>query len=640
MPLLTRARLRAGATLLLAATVAALGLPGGALAATPDGTRDGELVADGAWCWFQDPRAVHYVGTHDRTYIGFVTSAGDVRVVSQDAGTAELHATTLHAALQTDDHAAPGLLVEPDGRIAVFYSKHTGDQLLMRVSTRPEDVTSFGPERALVTTASYAGLTYGNPIYLSAEHRTYLFFRGSDSRPNVMWSDDDLQTWTTPRTVVIPPGLYASARPYVKYASNGVDTIFLALTDGHPRNEPTDSVYAMTLKGGVFRTLDGTAVGSLDGSNDVSRIPVVLSSLPKVYDGSSATGKAWLWSAALDSQGLPAIAFSSFPTEDDHRYWYGRWNGTSWDLDQFTDGGGSIASDGDEPDYSGGIELDHNDPSTLYTSREIKGQWEVQRWVRDSDGTFEAPVDITSGSTQKNVRPVVPWGPPGEIDVLWMRGRYDSWYDGYATQLRELTHGRAPTTVRVSQSSPSTTATRSVTIAGRVVQGVGGAAVAARPLQLWARPTGGTDALVTTKTTDATGFVTFSVKQAVATSYTVRFAGDGTWGSAASSPAKVLMGLPSATGAGLSRPRLAPGQLVTVSVAMGSTRGPLVHASVQLWRRVGTGPWALLSSSTTDLKGHHAFGVRPTRTVTYQARFPGTTSTAPSESHAVTALVG
>lgn len=32
-------------------------------------SRDHELVADGAWCWFQDPRAVHYVGTRDRTYI-------------------------------------------------------------------------------------------------------------------------------------------------------------------------------------------------------------------------------------------------------------------------------------------------------------------------------------------------------------------------------------------------------------------------------------------------------------------------------------------------------------------------------------------------------------------------------------------
>jgi hypothetical protein len=29
---------------------------------------------------------VHYVGAHDRTYIGYVTSAGDIDVVSQMPG--------------------------------------------------------------------------------------------------------------------------------------------------------------------------------------------------------------------------------------------------------------------------------------------------------------------------------------------------------------------------------------------------------------------------------------------------------------------------------------------------------------------------------------------------------------------------
>src|SRR5437870_2023691 len=94
------------------------GLLGGMFLAAPTGaetvTRNGELVADGAWCWFQDPRAVHYVGAHDRTYIGYVTSTGDIDVVSQDAGTARLTHTTLHAGLQVDDHAAPGLAVLPD----------------------------------------------------------------------------------------------------------------------------------------------------------------------------------------------------------------------------------------------------------------------------------------------------------------------------------------------------------------------------------------------------------------------------------------------------------------------------------------------------------------------------------------------
>jgi hypothetical protein len=42
-----------------------------------------------------------------------VTSTGDIDVVSQDAGTALLTHSTLHARLQADDHAAPGLAVLP-----------------------------------------------------------------------------------------------------------------------------------------------------------------------------------------------------------------------------------------------------------------------------------------------------------------------------------------------------------------------------------------------------------------------------------------------------------------------------------------------------------------------------------------------
>src|SRR5664279_6201457 len=128
----------AASRLIMAVAVAAVvgvAVAGGPMAVSPAGAstgavRNGELVADGAWCWFQDPRAVHHVGIYNRTYIGYVTSVGDIDVVSQDAGTAALAHSTLHVALQADDHDAPGLVALPDGRIAVFYSRHAGTQLL------------------------------------------------------------------------------------------------------------------------------------------------------------------------------------------------------------------------------------------------------------------------------------------------------------------------------------------------------------------------------------------------------------------------------------------------------------------------------------------------------------------------------
>src|SRR5680860_677928 len=41
---------------------------------------------DGGWSWFQDPRAVTYTGDQTRTYVGWVTPAGDVTVGSYDHG--------------------------------------------------------------------------------------------------------------------------------------------------------------------------------------------------------------------------------------------------------------------------------------------------------------------------------------------------------------------------------------------------------------------------------------------------------------------------------------------------------------------------------------------------------------------------
>ncbi len=190
--------------------------PGTASAAAAPAPRNGELVADGAWCWFQDPRAVHYVGAHDRTYVGYVTSTGDIDVVSLDNGTAALTHTTLHPKFQADDHAAPGLEVLPGGRIAVFYSKHGGAQMYYRISVHPEDISTFGPEKTVDGRNSPGGkgFTYANPIYLPAEHRTYLFFRSGDNRPAVMWSNDnDLAHWSNAQDIAVPDGAGSFARP-------------------------------------------------------------------------------------------------------------------------------------------------------------------------------------------------------------------------------------------------------------------------------------------------------------------------------------------------------------------------------------------------------------------------------------------
>lgn len=593
----------------------------------------GTLVGDGAWCWFQDPRAVHLVGRHDRTYVGYVTSGGNVEVVSQDAGTGALVHTVLHADFQRDDHAAPALEVLPTKQIAVFYSKHTGRDMYYRISRRPEDVSSFGPEhRVGVNTAGSAGYTYANPIYLSAEKRTYLFFRAANSKPAVTWSDDNLKTWARPQTLVTG----GSVRPYAKFATNGVDKIVMVFDEGHPRNVPTNSVYALSYHGGILSTMDGTAVASMGGHRHgvlVPAPPVRAQAVQPLYDGHGAEGRAWVQDIALDPHGNPVVLFGSYPGSRglQHHYHYARWTGNSWVQNDFTEAGGTIDASGDEPDYSGGMSLDPNDVSTVYTSRQVGAAWELQRWhTNDGGKTFGTPVDITTNSNVKNVRPVVPHGPPGDIKVLWMAGTYGNWKGQYDTQLRELSTGPLPVTLRAEATNPHLLAGHSTFVAARAISGFGGRPRAGVQVELWGHSAGHSDRYISAAETDANGLVRFSVTPSRTTSYDVRTYG----GTARSASTVVDLVRPTGARIGVRHKSIKRGGSVLVSIRLqtAGTHRSIGGARVQLWQRVRGGKWQFRGTVRTNFAGLAQIKMRPDRTVTYRARYPGNSRYAAAQS--------
>jgi hypothetical protein len=154
------------------------------------------LSADGAWCWFSDPRAVYYEGKYKRTYVGWMDNAGDVLIGYYDHKTGEIKSTVLKEKYQQDDHDNPALLFAPDGRLMVFFTKHGGPQptLLYRMKN-PEDISEWSSqELQLNDMEKYKGMnntnTYVNPVMLSGENkRIYIFWRGVDSKPNYSFSN-------------------------------------------------------------------------------------------------------------------------------------------------------------------------------------------------------------------------------------------------------------------------------------------------------------------------------------------------------------------------------------------------------------------------------------------------------------------
>lgn len=403
---------------------------------------------DGAWCWFQDPRAVYVEGQRKRTYAGWMTSNGKLQIGAYDHDTGHIEVVTLKEKWGIDDHNSNSFLVLPDKRIMVFYARHNETGLFSQTTLMPEDISKWDDE---ITVANTPHITYSNPVYLSEEGLFYVFWRGESWKPTFSTSTNG-KTWTPPQILVQDNHREnRSIRPYLKVVSDGKSEIHFAFTDGHPSNEPENSIYYMKYKKGEFFKADGKRIGSMDN------LPIQHSHSDIVYNGRINKVRAWVWDIALDKKGSPVIAYTRFPRETDHRYHYAYWNGDAWFDTEIAPGGKwfpqtPMFSSETEPYYSGGIAIDHSDPSVLYVSRQINQTFEIEKWATDNQGKNWSVTAITSNSARNNVRPAVPRGYEGKNGhVLWMQGDYVH-YTNYHTGIQLL----APLLVdRAQQIAPA-----------------------------------------------------------------------------------------------------------------------------------------------------------------------------------------
>lgn len=389
---------------------------------------DHYVARDGAWCWFADPRAI-WVG--DKVLAGAVSGEGDIRVHLYDPKTKKSSTAILAGKFEKDDHDNPSFLRLKDGRVMAFFSKHTGKDLFASTSDpssgfakwtepvkiSPNDPDYQGPKGAL------NAYTYPNPQMLSQERsRIYLFWRGMNWKPTFSTSDDQGKTWSKGRILISPKDEAPGNRPYLKAAGDGKSTIHLAFTDGHPRNEPSNSIFYLQIRSGEFRKAAGERIGSL------AEAPLEPSKAEVVYDGKANGARAWIWDVAHDAKGRPHITYSRLPAEDRHEYRYAWWNGERWVDQAITPAGKWFPQTPDgqkerEPHYSGGVVLDPKDPRIVYLSRPVGSRFEIERWFTEDGGKTWSHVSITGESKHDSVRPFVIRGsrPKGTgPNALWM----------------------------------------------------------------------------------------------------------------------------------------------------------------------------------------------------------------------------
>lgn len=393
------------------------------------------ITNDGAWCWFSDPRAIY---VNNKMIGGFVDKEGSIWAFSYDPATQDREQYKLYDKLNYDDHANPSVMELPDHRIVIFFSAHGGTKnspIYYAITEKPADISSWSEVQTInPKMEGKLGVCYSNPAMLSDENnRTYLFFRGRNFKPTFV-STDDFKEWSEPQTIVVnDPGYGQAGRPYMKVTTNHKNKIFFAFTDAHPRDRATNSIYFMMYKDGKLCGADGRVIS--EGMQQA--VSPHMTDL--VYDATKTFDKAWIWDVAFDKDENPVLVYARFSEIDgEHSYWYARWTGKEWENILITKAGpwfqrndynskGKIER---ENNYSGGVYLDHKNPTIVYTSRPVNNVFEIEKWTLTGKGKNKwQTVAVTKESERDNVRPfVVRNYSEGQPNVLWM---YNYKYPGF-----------------------------------------------------------------------------------------------------------------------------------------------------------------------------------------------------------------
>lgn len=420
------------------------------------------LATDGAWTWYNDPRALFQNG---KLYFGYVRAGGSKSALSMfDLSTGFTSNLWDSGFTQLDDHNNPGLLAKQDGKLLAIYSRHISDQYYSyrtSSSATPTNAAGWNAEQNIPN--SGASMTYANPFQLSAEAgKIFNFCRNQNFNPTVFTSTDGGSNWSAPQ-LFIQSGSGGSIRPYVKYSSDYSNRIDFLYTDGHPR-DVANSLYHLYYEGGAFYQTDGTLVKSyaslpiLHDSGERGSVIYQYSEVePADPNDHIPTGRAWCWETAYQTNGAPVCVFTvqrdnvTGPTsgvDDRIYYYYARWTGTNWQKRFIAQAGRPLYAA--EDDYAGGICIDPVEPDVIYVSSNAQNpfnlgdtinvplsasqRYELWRGVTADGGLTFTWSQITSNSTVDNLRPYIPRRHGGERCVLWFRGNYSS-YTSYACSI-------------------------------------------------------------------------------------------------------------------------------------------------------------------------------------------------------------
>jgi len=408
--------------------------------------------------------AQRYVGTHDRTYIGFYSSTGsgnglvEIRYWDEDDKTLS-DAITLwsdwgydsNGISIGDDHASPSILVlqyqigdsaKHNGKILVAAAEHCCSakdkgRCQVRRSTNAEDISAWDNAVSIESTnATYTRLEELN------DGTIYLFYRLSRVAPNAgatfyfRTSTDAGASWGA-RTLLADTDV-AGESLYLITCTNPehsqIHCMFnrVGVDDPAPGQKRYQDIYHVyyDFLSDKWKKMDGTEVTVL----------LSISELDVVYATESNEDWTYMWDIKIDGDGNPYLVsvtideFGAFGLAEGktpqldctvRRHHYR--NGWQTEVVSSTGSGqfGTYV-------YPAGAVLDDFEVDTIYlTPYDANRRTQLQKWQK-VDGSWTKVEDITQGTPGWNFRPIAVRNGAGSIRVLWCyTERYSHFNPGY-----------------------------------------------------------------------------------------------------------------------------------------------------------------------------------------------------------------
>lgn len=406
--------------------------------------------------WWINEKAV--VAANGLTYIAYTTDMGEIHIKELDAKCSRTPSRDFCLCRlncnYADEHNAPSLCILQNGTILVAYTGHgaTGT-LKLRVTQRPYDIFSFGPEKEL----AYNGpATYAQMFENTQKGEVWLFTRVDKVNWQFRCSKNAGADWSEPVTIIHSNAgglFYVNIRKQLVTEKGKAAERWLFALYGHPYVSKDHTIRSGWIDSeGYLCRMTGERTGiNIYGSARTgcpSLFPI--EDLSVVYSSPAGT-TVRLLSVAPTVPIRIGLATFCYPQDTEAIYRVATFRDGGWRLSAPVASSGTFLAPGQNDgsaSYVAGMEFYYGvgeegfsfhggqiNTNRLFLARAAESHWVLESYVSDDKGetyVFEQRIrELPLCDKIKIWRPTVPIFAQDNMPVYWHEGIYSAHTGGW-----------------------------------------------------------------------------------------------------------------------------------------------------------------------------------------------------------------